>query len=345
MDLKIGWFEGNENYVSVPEWAKWFVEAGARFPLFDDDAEHLLVISTPCDSPAAALVSLGVVLRDLTREEATNVANHARAIRAWAKRPKKSPEEAELRQLPGVTRKNHRKFEVVSIDSDGTLVLSEKKKRLTNMGCGPEIMKFGPRDNPDNVLLQFVPRGWSIPSNPPNRLALSKRDFSWILPNWQPIERRLRESYSGACLAGRKDGMKNAKELLKRFGFTVKQGQGEVMRYGLDSMLTIDGWNGDATISRLRYINMRGNHLDKLDAQEAALDTVVVDGPSELVKVVQNFRARTVIAIVPRDANPAEVEDLCMSLENRRFTRADEVCRRNLGQPPPGVSLEWRVRS
>lgn len=347
----IGWFEGETTFPTIPRWVKWFIEAGRTFPEIEDDAQRLLMISTPCDSPAAALVSLGVLLRDLARENATDVANHAGAVRSWARK-----------NLGGkifryAERGRRTAFEVTSIGADGMLTLTELQNvgarragpraalKLTRraQSAGPEVMKFGPGQNPDNVLLQFVPdiEGWVPPKNLPNELGLSKESFSWIQPNWNPIEERLRESYSGACFAGRKLGRSGTRAFLQQFGFVVERSPDRVLRCGLDSMLTINGW-GEDSVSRLRYCNMRGKHAGNFDDRGTALEMVVVDGADELIKALQIFQSKSLIAIMPRDVDSEKLEALSQSLDDRSFTRIDDCVQPSIEQPPPGVSIEWR---
>ena len=352
MSVEIGWFEGDNSYPDVPEWAKWFINAGYGFPVPDDDAERILIITTPCDSPAAALVSLGVVLRDLTREDATNVTNHARAIRAWARKNR----DGWLWHLPD--KGNRKAFEVDSIDSDGTLTLAEKSgdlpvpSRKTRQRQAPVTWKFGEGLTPDDRLLEFAPNGWPSPQSPTDRIPLSKGTYSWVLDNWQPVEQRLRESYTGACFAGRKSGEKQARELLSAIGFTVSHDPEEKgQRYGIDAMLTIDGWSGDASISRLRYISMRGKvegrEQERLfEGQERAFETVIADGAGELIKILQSvhLQARSMVVIVARDADSQEFEDLSNALKERGFLQADGAWHLDPGGPPSGVSVGWRAR-
>lgn len=353
MSPTVGWFEGAVAYPSIPDWVQWFIEAGRVLPSTDNGTRRLLLLSTPCDSPAAALVCLGVVIRDLTREDATDVINHARAIRTWAR---ENPAGRLVRHVEG---KRRTVFEVGLMDDGGELTLTEVKKtttaknasasarsRLRSERAGPEIVRFGEGENPDNILLEFTPdeEGWSAPQSATTKPPLSRESFSRITRNWNPIQQRLQESYSGACFAGRMAGKSRTIEFLKGFGFVVESGSGKNRQFGLDSMLTIDGW-GDDSVSRLRYCNMRGNGPGKFNDRGTALELTVADGADELVKVFQNLHSRDFVAVVPRDAAVGKLEALSQSLEDRGFAKAIKGNHSLFGTPPPGVTAEWRIKS
>lgn len=349
------YIEGDKVFSPPPDWVQWFIKLGLNFPVSSPSSGRtILMVSTPCDSPAAGLVSLGIVMRDLAREKATNVENHAQAVRAWARQYLSWCKACNSRCIPsqrgcgyageasgeifevGDNANRHRKrFSVESLDQEGTLTLSEAPR--TNARKGAITMRFGAGQNPDGVLAHFFPDGWPPPEATRDTRGLNVTPYSLLVPGWIPLEKNSRQSYSGACLVGRRTGTTDTRRVLEKVGFELNGN-----RHTLCGLLSIMGWDGD-TVSRLRYYNSRRGNGFGFDRPGSMPEVAVVDGAREIAGVIagtMDFGMSSLIGIVSRDADTKDLQELRVALTERRFKSQPD--RRPCQDPVPlGISIQW----
>ncbi len=352
---RVGYFEEKQSFADLPAWVRWFIGLGLKYPVsgFGITGRTVLLVSTPCDFPAAGLISIGIVMRDLARAGASDEQSHAEAVRSWARQyvdwckscklkcqPKIKncgfSEESlgEILETPDNPGKNRVRFQVDSLGNDGILTLKEAPRK--NSQNAPVMMRFGPGSNPDAMLSKFVPDGWPAPTTPPNRPPMSAGSFSTLSPDWMPSHQNLTQSYSGACLVGRQQGNTETKEVLEGSGFTFNS-----VRCGLSAMLSIESW-GEDSVSRLRFYNTRRGSVG-FDRQGMMPEIAVVDGARELVEVLskpQDFGRTNVIGVVSRDVDSDHIERLSTAC-NEYLAGFQAIDFLPDTPPPPGVSIRW----
>lgn len=342
----IGFFESDVESPDVPSWASWLLDLGLRFPAREvEQRRSILIISTPCDAPAAGLVALGVVMRDLAREAATDEAGHEADIRLWASQylqhcktcrqrcnPKlvrcgfESESNGTIQGPPRPGRMREKPLHVHSF-LDETLVLEDGK------GC----REFYPPG--DSRLRELHPAGRPRLSTPENKPGIAGQAFAQLRPHWGAAGSNLQRSYSGSCLVGRRTGREATREWLNRSGFILGR-----HRFPLADMLTVSGWGADS-VSRLRYASTRGGtcHLDRAGADP---ETAIVDGATELADTMQcpQLRTTSLMAVVPRDSAQDKLENLAVTLHEAGESYAN-TNPTFIETPPPGISISWRVRT
>lgn len=342
----IGFFESGVAAPLIPTWADWFLELGLNFPdRATEPGRSIVLITTPCDTPAAGLVALGVVLRDLAREAATDEAGHVAAIRAWATQYLAHCRSCHYRCRPQAARCG---FE---IEASGIIHSPPRrgKKRATTL----HVHSFndddlvladthGCRDfySPtDSRYMELRPEGWPQIATPENRPRIAGHAFAQLKPTWTAIAVNLERSYSGACFVGRRTGKDATKEVLDRAGFVLGG-----LQYPLSAMLTIADW-GDDSVSRLRYVNTRGGacHFDRAGPNP---EIAIVDGAAELSVALRcpQLRETSLIAVISRDTAPDKLECGAQSLHEVGDRYAD-VAPGYFEPAPPGISLSWKVIS
>lgn len=342
----IGLFESDAVSTSVPSWASWLLDIGLKFPPREiDHRRSILIISTPCDAPAAGLVALGVVMRDLAREAATDEYGHVAALRSFANQflthcrtcpqrcdPKLvgcgfETESSGVINAPPRPGKSREKSLHVDSLSDGTLVLVDAN------GC---------RDHysiSDDRQRYLHPAGRPKLATPVNKPGIAGQAFSQLKRGWEPRPTNLQRSYSGTCFVGRRTGRDATRDWLSRSGFILKG-----HRFPLSDMLTISGWGADS-VSRLRYVSTRGGacHFDREGIDP---ETAIVDGATELVDSLASpsLRGTSVIAVVPRDSAQDKLDLLAQALHELgdQYVSEDPTF---VSPAPRGICISWRIRS
>lgn len=342
----IGFFESGVAESVVPAWADWFLELGLNFPDRETETKRSIVlITTPCDTPAAGLIALGVVLRDLAREAATDEAGNTAAIRSWARQYLEHCRSCLHKCRPPVARcgyateasgvihapprRGRQRATKLQVDSfsDEALVL------IDSHGCRNF---YSPTDS---RYMSLRPDGWPLAATPENRPRIADHSFAQLKPTWSPVALNLQRSYSGACLVGRRAGRDATREVLDAAGF-ILAGQ----QYPLSKMLTLADW-GDDSVSRLRYVNTRGGacHFDRTGPNP---EIAIVDGAAEFAVALgcPQLRESTMIAVVSRDSAQDNLELAAQSL-HEAGDRYTQVAPGYFESPPPGVSMSWRLLS
>lgn len=353
-----GYFEGDSTFTTLPDWVRWSISLGLGFPVSSIAGPRgMLLVSTPCESPIAGLVSLGIVMRDLARAGATDVENHADAVRGWAGQYLSRCRTCEVRCDPGKAGcgftvessgelskvgdnagERRTRFFVESLGGDGTLTLREARRR--NAQQSPTIWRFGSGHNPNRVLSQFLPDGWPMPEAVQPMAALDVTPHRLLAPDWSPVDEWRSQSYSGACLVGKRAGTADMQRGLERVGFAL-----DGNRYHLPAMLSIMGWSGK-TVSRLRFYNSRRGGGFGFDRPGSNPEVTIVDGARELADVVsfeKVFGSSSMIGVVPRDSDTNDLQGLSLALDERHYGPQGAGAPA-LDPPPPGITIQWMAR-
>lgn len=342
----IGFFESDVASISVPRWANWLLDVGLKFPPREiDNRRSILIVSTPCDAPAAGLVALGVVMRDLAREAATDESGHVAALHSFANQflmhcrmcrqkcyPKlvgcgfETESSGVINAPPRPGKSRERKLHVHSL-SDDTLVLTDAH------GCRDYYSISDVRQR------HLHPAGRPKLATPANKPSIAGQAFSQLKRGWEPRSTNLQRSYSGTCFVGRRTGRDATREWLNRSGFILNG-----HRFPLSDMLTISGWGTDS-VSRLRYASTRGGSCH-FDREGLDTETAIVDGVTELVDSLAcpSLRGASMIAVVPRDSAQDKLDLLAQALHELGYqhVREDPAF---LSSPPRGICISWRVGS
>ena len=300
----------------VPHWVRWFLQFGYRWS-HRRGHRRICIVSTPCESPAAALIALGLMRRRLEVPEAGDLANHMGRLRDLYT---SGATQVVLRRLP-----NKKRFHFAGIDRDGALWA-----HMAGRPC------------PRYKIIEEFAFDWYVEGEPP---VQATRDAPVVLSvilealfdgSTAVLHKNLALTDSAICLAGRVAGEQQTHADLS----TVRFRYGESAE-SLGSLLTVHGWH-EGRVSRVAYFNSRTQSLDRA---VGAMQTVSADGAAALVRVAAepHFREADIIAVVPRTADPDQLESASQYLASlaqwytpRRFD--DTV---GLGKMPHGVSIIW----
>lgn len=311
--------EAKETYHDIPEWAKFLIMFGLWWPQKQWTKRSIALISMPCDSAAAGLVTLGAMIKFLERPEANDASLHLHRIRNEKNRI------LVYRKYP----KWIFRYDGNDIGYDMILQIKKFSKKC---GRPPLRTTFHFKD----VRFQDEP---FIEDNSGNELPYGTFYNALANNNVNILDENLRQTDSSVCLAGRIMGESKTRDILSKIQFSCG-----AMTASLDQLITVHNWSQEK-ISRVSFFNTR---IKKKDRYTAPPRLVVTDGDSAFLTVLDDkklFGQSDVIAIIDRTLERDRLETITEKLQSisQWYVREDD-------QPenvplPIGMSLAiWKER-
>jgi hypothetical protein len=305
--------EGDGHWSAVPSWAGWFLRFG-YFWSVESGKRRICVLSTPCDSPAAGLIALGLMRRRLEEPDARDLALHLSRLRDLYVRAR---ERTILRRV-----NNRKRFCFSKADADGTLwahIVGDTSQRF-------------------RIVEEFA-FDWHVDGEPPVQITrgapmtptpILHSLFYYAGP---VLPENLARTDSAICLAGRAAGESQTQEALFAVQF---QQDGETSSLG--SLLTIHGWH-DGRVSRMAFYNTRTRELDRAGRLPLV---VCADGVASCARVLADthFAGSDLIAAVPRTSDPEQIEAVAQQLASlsQWYTPEDSTIP-GVGDAPSSVTV------
>lgn len=208
-NTKMRFSEGLGDWKPVPAWAQFLMRFGHNWPRKNPRPRRISLVSMPCDSPAAGLVALGAMVRDLGDPKANDVDGHYDKLLNYARQFLQHCEPCDLKCKPAVKRCGYAREATGRLRSPllphGTVTISEK----TDFGQR-QIKWIQPDGHRNHALVIPTPqhvKNYHIDGEAPCQW----NDAAGELPLWPYqdlfgvtiIPGNLRHSYSGLCFAGR----------------------------------------------------------------------------------------------------------------------------------------------
>ena len=94
--MAIEFSEASSAWMPIPTWVSFLVQLGFKWPCQTPGERRIALISMPCDSAAAGLVTLGALIRDLGNPNANNLDRHYDALLQYARQFLESCRDCEL---------------------------------------------------------------------------------------------------------------------------------------------------------------------------------------------------------------------------------------------------------
>ncbi|MEO7866896.1 MAG: hypothetical protein ABIU54_04575, partial [Candidatus Eisenbacteria bacterium] len=206
--------EADQELQAVPPWVDYFLGLGYGWQEGGVEERRIALVSMPCDSPAAGLVALGALVRDLANPRANDAEGHFDSLLRYARQYLRCCRRCRVRCDPaakgcgytaeasGHLRRSKDNY-IISTESDlgrQHLVASLERKGLTRW--------VNPRCAAD----------WGIDGEPPPKSirateALSPAAYASIVKGAPVTPENLRTSFSGLCFAGRASGEAPTRQL------------------------------------------------------------------------------------------------------------------------------------
>jgi hypothetical protein len=293
---------------------RYFLSLGSEWKP-DPHVRRIGIVSTPCDSAAAGLCTLGAIRARLTQPDASDVAWHyRRLLELWAR----TPGDTLLRY-----RDEKRRFRFQALDKSGMLWAAPVNSS----------------DHERRIILEEFAADWRIDGEPRTEVSTGgdlphSAILSAVLaekPNIAAVN--LKRSDSAICLAGRVMGEAGTRSSLSSLEFRIGD-----QTAALSELLSIHGWHSGMT-SRATFFNPRTRSIDR-EARVPAC--VFVDGASTFCDLIseRSFPDSDIVAIISRVDNADtldHVADLITTLQQWYDREGDDSVFE--GKKPIGVSI------
>lgn len=309
--------ESDNEWKGVPEWASFLVNFGYHWPKPSPKVRRIALISLPCDSAAAGLVSLGSLIRSLEDPSCNDVSRH-------------------LQRMQSGSDKIIRRY-----GSQHRFVLCGRKDEH---GFWVHTTSLG-RKNYSTPINEKNAFEWRFDDEPfmtvahGNHLPYARIYRGLVDPSCTILESNLNQSYSGICLAGRIMGKRATRTMMARICFRIERSDADT---GLDQLLTVYGWSSEM-ISRLLFFNSR---TESFDRDSAPPHLIIADGDASFLRVISTFQESDIIAIIDRTLERQRLEEINQKMADLDTWYAKETeYSEDVPVAPRGISFAiWRRR-
>ncbi len=289
--------EAGAAVIEPPRWVEYFVSLGFNWPI-ESDRQRLCFISTPCDSQAAGLIALGLIMQRLGQRRSDDANQHLSNLSIAAKR-KRGKTIFRHRTRPGL-------FEAV-VDASGRV----------------RFKRMGKEAAEEHFLLEANAVEWAIDGQPHIQVrdldgALSHAGvYSSLMPEGISVhEENLRRSDSVVVFAGRSSGSTATKEHLQRLVFRCDSDAAD-----LAELLSIHAWS-DTKVSRMRYLTSRrsGDNCasDRFDRPGLLPRLVVADGVAAFGAARSSADGADIIAVIDRSSDLQSLDEMGATVADLR---------------------------
>lgn len=311
--------EAKEQLQDIPPWAGFLLRFGYLWPPRESTGRRIALVSMPCDSAAAGLIALGMMLKYLEDPDANDTNLHLQRIR---------------KEQDAILIYRHRpkwKFRYCGQDNGHDKIIQIKKERK-DTSSGPVCMILRPED----ICFQGEPFPQVINSHALPHATIYRKLMN---QNSAILESNLRTTFSGVCLAGRSMGENKTREIMSDIRF-----KSDSVTVGLDQLLSVHEWHNEK-ISRLSFFNSRTKKRDRATASPLL---VVADGDGAFLEVLDHkiFSQSDVIATIDRTMERERLEKIRDKITSMsQWYLPDEILPDALPSRPHGISISsWKKR-
>jgi len=323
----------------LPPWMNFLIQMGYGWRRAPTGPRRIALVSMPCDSAAAGLITLGALLRDLSVPDANDVDGHYDKLLQYARQFLKSCKDCNLvcypilkqcgyaKRATGKLRSPLLPHKIVEISERTN---QEKRELVWIQASGKGRCFVTP--HPDHAKHYHIedepPVIWSDTTE-----ALDGEIFQALVAGAQILAENLLRSYSGLCLAGRGTG-----ESASRNAYSQIKFQHGAHENTLEQLLTIHGWS-NCPISRMSFFNPRTGRIDR-DAATPHL--VVADGDTSLLKVADRteFQQSDLLGVIHRTMERDRLEAVgARMIAWQQWYDCDEEMLYSLPPVPRGISI------
>jgi hypothetical protein len=334
--MAIEFSEGCSAWQAIPAWAGFLLQLGHKWPAKAPGERRIALVSMPCDSPGAGLITLGATIRDLADPKANNLDRHYDSLLQFAKQFLGSCSTCTLNSCDPETKHCGYVREATgnvrsSSNPRGTYKISNstnfEQRQIAFERNGVTV-----RPKPQYAVEWYIdneaPPQWNEPTG---ELPLSL--YPQIIERAPLLPENARKSYSGLCLAGRTTG-----EAASRSACSSIRFRNRASGAGLEELLTIHGWS-PCSISRVAFFNAL---TESLDCSHATPALVIADGDNSFLKVMgrSQFAQSDIVGVVQRTIERDRLEALGIRMaQQNQWYFPDSQLLDQLGPVPLGVSL------
>lgn len=314
--------EGDSPWQPIPPWATYLIKCGLAWG-HGGERRKVGIISMPCESAGAGLLTLGAIRYRLTLADANDALSHFERIERLAARQ------------DGETFLRHQsmkgRFRLDGKDQRG-FVWARQEQR----GGADRSAQSGP---PRIAIHAGNAAAWRLEKEAPAETVrgagLPHRRFYEELIDGAaaPLELNLARSDSATCLAGRVAGESVSRAALS----AIRLECGDCVA-NLAELLTVHHWSPD-TVSRVTFFNSRTRQLDR---NTGFTSLVVADGDSAFLRVIDapEFTQSDVVGVIHRTVERDRLESIGTKLANlSQWYVTDAKMFERISPAPPGITI------
>lgn len=316
--------EGEDAWQPLPLWAKFFLGAGHQLQSTLGNTRRIILLTTPCESAGAALLTLGAMRFRLSQEGADDLAAHFARLQALAGTSHADSPLCDIRSRG----RRAGPFLVSSVEQD----------------TGHVWVRHTTIEGDRRLITPATAMNWRFHDEPPLQLQHGARIpyrelYNRLLSGADAIcPGNLARSDSAICLMTRPRGERATRAVAA----DIRLAAGG-LEAGLDELLTVRHWAAER-ISRVVLFNTRKGEFDR---HTRPPQLVVADGDDAFLRSLNEpeMRLADVIGIVPRTLDRDRLEALGHRLADlEQWYRRDEPLSAGIGELPVGVSVALLVR-
>jgi len=319
----------------IPPWVRFLINLGYEWPRSGPRPRRIALISMPCDSAAAGLITLGAMVHDLADPQTNDVDGHYDKLLQYARQFLESCNPCDMKCDPQMKQCGYTKQATGTLRSP--LLPHRTFQVSTRTNFEERKLAWSYRNGMIEWPTSKYAVNWHIEDEPPPEWnqadgELSPDPYQRLFDGAIIFPENMRRSYSGLCFAGRAGGESVSRELCAstRFGNSA-------MEYGLDELLTIHGWS-KTNLSRIAFFNPR---TEKLDRSNAASNLVIADGDASFLKVYDRpeFSSSDIIGVINRNVERDRLEAVGMKMLPNQWLAVDTDMLCGLPSVPKGISI------
>lgn len=314
--------EADAPWQTLPSWADYLIRYG--FAWGDRrDRRRLGIISMPCESAGAGLVTLGAIRYRLTLAEANDALSHFERIERLAAH-RDCETYVRHRTMRG-------RFRLDGKDERGWVWARQEQR-----GTAETWTQNGP---PRVSIHAANANEWQLEREAPAETVQGAglphgRIYEELIERaGPPMEANLRRSDSAICLAGRVAG-----ESVSRTAFSAIRFECQGQVADLAALLTVHRWS-PATVSRVTFFNSRTRQLDR---NTGFTSLVVADEDSAFLRALDapEFRQSDVVGVIHRAVERDRLESIGTKFADlSQWYAPDADVLKRISPTPPGITV------
>ena len=313
--------EANGPWQAIPPWAAYLMRCGFFWGA-RGGRRRIGIISMPCESTGAGLVTLGAIRYRLTLAEANDALSHFERIQALAVR---QDNETCLRHQSMKGR-----FRLDGKDQRGLVWARQQQTTAADRftGNGPPRVAIHAGNANEWRLEEEAPAETVRGSGLPYRRFYEELIEGAALP----LESNLARSDSAICFAGRLTGESASRSALSAIRLECHDHVAD-----LAELLTVHRWSPD-TVSRVTFLNSRTRQLDR---NTGITSLVVADGDSAFLRAIdaREFRQSDVVGVIHRTVERERLESIGTRLADLSQWYVPDGKTLNPIPPPRGITV------
>ena len=334
-ELHFAEFDGE--WQSIPEWVNFLIRFGYHWGESENSNRRIAILSMPCSSPAAGLIALGALIRDLGRLDANDMGSHNDSLLCYARQYLDYCLKCKLKDCDPIIRgcgfdsksnglirsvrlKNH--IYLVSEKTDfgeRKLVLFDKRNPSATIEPNPEY------------TINFYFDGQPPAVSSSGKTGLQKSAYQGLIEEAEIHLDNLRKSYSGLVLAGRAKGCRDTRDAYEGVLFC-----NDTESHSLAELLAVHDWT-DSEVSRTAFFNVRTEDPDHTVLQPKL---VVADGDASFLKSIDTFKKSDIIGVIDKSQERDKLEAIGQKLAAlKNWYQYDSESQERLPDPVPGISV------